>query len=369
MNKKKCSDVYNEFCNLLHVALGQSQELPHVLTETEWMSLLLVAKQQAVLGIAYKAISLLPAGQRPPRVLSIRLSMLAESVRGRNIQMNQEAARYTQLFAKQGFQCVILKGQANARLYPDPLSRQAGDIDIWIPDEFDRVKQLLLDLGLFSKLQNAHKFSHHIGFRNENGIEIEVHHRPVDVPFRNADFQNVLLAEFENSMLTPEGFYAPSIRCALLMQLVHLYKHCRSDGVGLRHYMDYFVLLTHSTEADREYVWANIKRFKLTRACAAIMWVLGEVFELKSKVMLCAPDEKRGKRLYKQAFEGGNFGRHTPGAKKKRTPLKRWLNERMNALRWLSFDPLNTILGEIHYWNFAFSLLPKRIKQRKLFLG
>lgn len=357
------------FCKLLGVALGLSQDFPNILTESEWESLLLMAKQQSVLGIVYKAISLLPAEKPPPRVLSIRLSMLAEGVRGRNCQMNQEAARYTQLFAEQGFRGVILKGQANARLYPDPLSRQAGDIDIWIPDGFDKVKRLLLDMGLVSNFKKAHKFSHHIGFHNENGIEVEVHHRPADVPFRNSDFQHVLLTEFENSTLTPEGFYAPSVRFALLMQLVHLYKHCRGEGVGLRHYMDYFVLLMHSTEADREYVWSNVKRFKLTKACAAIMWVLGEVFELKPELMLCSPDEKRGKSLYKQAFEGGNFGRHAPCAKKKRTPLKRWLNERMNALRWLSFDPLNTILSEIHYWKIAFSLLPKRIKQRKVFLG
>lgn len=357
------------FCELLRVALGLSRKFSYVLKESEWKSLLLIAKQQSVLGIIYKAISLLPAEQRPPRVLSIRLSMLAESIRGRNYQMNQEAARYTHLFAEQGFRSVILKGQANARLYSDPLSRQAGDIDIWIPDGFDKVKLLLLNMKFTSKLQNVNKLCHHIAFRNENGIEVEVHHRPIDVSFRNIDFQKVLLAEFENSTLTPEGFYAPSIRFSLLMQLVHLYKHCRSEGVGLRHYMDYFVLLTHSTEFDREYVWANVKRFKLTKACAAIMWVLGEVFVLKTELMLCPPDKKRGKRLYKQAFEGGNFGRHAPGAKEKRTPLKRWLNERMNALRWFGFDPLNTILSEIHYWKIAFSLLPKRIKQRKVFLG
>lgn len=357
------------FCNLLRIALGLTPSFPNDLTESEWKSLFLLAKQQSVLGIAYKAISLLPAKRLPPRVLYLRLSRLAESVQGQNSLMNQEAARYTQLFAEQGFRSVILKGPANARLYPDPLSRQTGDIDIWIPDGFDKVKQLLIDMGLISKLQKTHKFCHHIGFRNENGINVEVHHRPVDVPFRNSDFQKVLLAEFENSTLTPEGFYAPSIRFALLMQLVHLYKHCRSEGVGLRHYMDYFVLLAHSTEADREYVWTNVKRFKLTKACAAIMWVLGKVFELKPELMLCTPDENRGKRLYKQAFIGGNFGRHAPGAMKKRTPLERWLNERINALRWFGFDPLNTILSEIHYWKIAFSLLPKRIKQRNVFLG
>ena len=42
----------------------------------------------------------------------------------------------------------MLKGLANARLYPEPLSRQSGDIDIWVPCGCDKVERLLLGMGL-----------------------------------------------------------------------------------------------------------------------------------------------------------------------------------------------------------------------------
>ncbi len=355
-------------CILLRVGLGVTQGFPFSLTEAEWQSLFALAKQQTVLGVALSALSRLPVESRPPRILSIRLSGFVETLRGVNCQMNEEAARYTRLFAERGFRSVILKGQANARLYPDPFSRQAGDIDIWVPGGYAAVERLLLDMGLVSESNDAFKVSHHISFRNENGVEIEVHHRPAEVLLRDAEFQRVLLAESENSVLVSEGFCVPSIRFALLMQLEHLYYHFRHEGVGLRHFMDYYMLLTHSTEADREFMRGCIGRFGLRHACAGIMWVLEEVFALPREQMICTPDKERGKRLYKIVMEGGNFGRGKRSARGKRPVLRRWLGSRLRNLSWFTFDPLNTILGELHYWKDTLSLMPERIRRRKVAL-
>lgn len=355
------------FCNLLRIGLGLSRNFPYILTENEWHVLLTMAKQQTVQGVLFNALSRLPVDSRPPRVLLMQLSLSVEAIRGTNIRMNQECARYTHFFMERGFKSAILKGQANARLYPDPQSRQAGDIDIWIPGGYDKVKNLLLELGLISEKDFTSKKHRHIGFRSQ-GIEIEVHHRPAEILFKNKEFQDVLRTELENSTLTPEGFYAPGIRFALIMQLEHLYRHCIREGVGLRHFMDYFVLLLHSTEADRQFVWDKIRRFGLGRACAGIMWVLEKVFELQPEQMLCPPDEKFGSRLYKSTFNGGNFGRSSLGNTKGVFWLKRWFYKRMYALQWIRFDPLNTIFGEISYWKSTILLLPERIKRRKMFL-
>ena len=355
-------------CSLLRVGLELTRDFPYTLTEEEWYSLFKMAKQQTVLGVACSALSRLPADIRPPRMLFIHLSASVEGIRGVNLRMNDEAARYTRLFADCGIRSVILKGQANARMYPDPLSRQAGDIDIWVPKNRTNLERLLLDMGLISEINALYKIYRHIEFKSDSGVEIEVHHRPAEIPFRNREFQEVLLAEFENSVLVPEGFYSPSIRFALLMQLEHLYYHCRREGVGLRHFMDYFILLRHSTKADREFVWVKIKRFGLEHACAGIMWVLGRAFALPREWMLCDPDSKRGMRLYKIVIDGGNFGRNGPKKNQKRYVLKRWLKNRMNAFSWFCFDPLNTILSELQYWKNTLTLMPERMRRRKVSL-
>lgn len=175
-----------------------------------------------------------------------------------------------------------------------------------------------------------------------------------------------------------------------------LYYHCVWEGAGLRHYTDYFMLLVLSSAVAREFVWGKFQRFCLGHACAAIMWVLQEVFGLARESMLCPPDRRRGMRLYREMFAGGNFGRgksacagdasvcvgdaggktlRDPGCKtrregvpKKRRPFARWLGNRVNALGWLAFDPLNTVLREVQYWRATISLIPERIRRRKVFL-
>ena len=67
------------------------------------------------------------------------------------------------------------------------------------------------------------------------------------------------------------------------------------------------------------------------------MWVLGEVFAL-------------------------------PRNQGKRSTLARWLRDWLRRFSWLGFDPLNTVLGEIYYWRNTISLIPERIKRRKMFL-
>lgn len=364
-NSQTNSGLDTVFCRLLQVALGIIHDFPYNPSEGDWQSLFQMAKQQCVLGVAYNAIPLLPQGSRPPRRITLNWSGAAETMRGANRLINQEAAHYTSLFAEHGLRSAILKGAANARLYPDPLSRQAGDIDIWVPGGYDTVEKLLLDMGAISEGKILDKVKHHIAFTSENNIRIEVHHRPVKRLYSNKKAQNVLITELENLTLTPEGFYSPSIRFALIMQLEHLYSHC-VDGVGLKQYMDYFVLLMHSTGDDRTFAWQLVQKFRLVHACAAIMWVLEKVFALPRGLMLCAPDEKRGMRLYNLAFTGGNFGKYDLSRGKNRFVITRWLNDRKRVLSWFGFDPTYTIVREIQYWKETLSLIPERIKRRKI---
>lgn len=355
------------FCKLLRVGLGLSQDFPYKLNEKEWKTLFVMAKQQTVQGIVYNSLSRLPVDARPPRALTMRLSLTVETIRGQNLLMNQEAARYTQLFADRGVRSVILKGAANARLYPVPLLRQAGDIDVWIPGDFDTVVDLLIDMGFISRINPREKRIHHIGFRSEKNVEIEVHHNLASgVFFRNKAFQKLLLNEIDDVTLTPEGFYSPSIRFALLMQLSHIQQHFSYGGLGLRQYMDYYMLLTHSTKADREYVWNIIKKFALGRVCAAVMGLLEKTFGLSRELMLCSPDNKSSMLLYELAFWGGNFGKYARKKTDKEFVLKIWLFRRLNALRWFSSDPLNTVLREIMYWKKTISGVPGRIRRQKI---
>lgn len=337
-------------------------------TPEEWRKVYASAVKQSVVGVAYQGILLLPESKRPPRDLLLLWARSAEMIRGLNLLQNNYAALLTEKFKAAGFRSAVLKGQANSRLYPNAGTRQCGDVDIWVEGGRKRIESMLLDLKLLPKKDDSTS-KHHIHLpRNSDGIIAEVHFKPASgIPFRNGKLQKFLNEEILKAELVPEGFYAPSIKFALVMQMAHLQQHFLGGGLGLRQYMDYFVLLHHSTEKDREEVSKIIKSLYMGYNCAAVMWVLHAAFGLERELMLCEPDAKRGKRLLLLALTGGNFGRYS-SSKKPCNVFVRWFRDRLRALSWLTFDPINAIFRELWYWKSTISLIPRRIKRRKIAL-
>ncbi len=356
---------------LLRFALdttGELQCFAEAPTDAQWKAIYELAKRQCVRGVAFSGIKKLPENLRPARALLLRWSLDAEAIAGKNKLMDQEGARLTQIFEGAGRKNAILKGQANARLYPDVLSRQAGDIDIWVEGGRKSVSELLYKLNLLNAETDDHAYSrHHIHLpETKDGIAVEVHFKPASgIPFRNGALQEFLNEEIRKAEKVPEGFYSPSIKFALLMQMAHLQQHFYSGGLGLRQYMDYLMLLRHSTESDRSATVAIMKRLSMMRACGAVMWLLQQVFGLEQNLMLCAPDRRRGERLLKLALAFGNFGQYKS---KPKNVFVRWYKDRLQALSWLPFDPVNAVFKELKYWRATISLIPKRIKRRRIAL-
>lgn len=204
----------------------------------------------------------------------------AESFRGLNKILNEDAAKLTEFFKSHGRRSAVLKGQANARLYPNP----------------------------FLKVD-----AHHAHMKNDRGVEVEVHFRTSSGnfnPFSTSRLLKFLDREILNSEEVPEGFCAHSVKFALAMQLSHIFRHFIGGGVGLRQIVDYYVLLRHSCEDDRAELAANLNCLGLRRIAGALMWLLCEAFGLDESLMLCKPDEFRGEWLLREIVRGGNFGLH-----------------------------------------------------------
>ena len=316
-------------------------------------------------------ISRLPAEKRPPMGLLHQWAGEAELIRGHNAVLNREAARLTELFVARERQTAILKGPANARLYPDPYSRQCGDVDIWVSGGYEGVLRLLRELALpWAVEPQPLQSRHHVRLlRNASEVEVEVHFLPSSGcwnPFADARLQRFLKGEIVNAKRTPEGFYVPSNKFALVMQLAHIQRHFWGRGVGLRQLTDYFVLLQHSTQDERDEVAASLRRLGLAHSCGALMWLLGHVFGLDRSQMLCKPDRWRGRWMLDDVISGGNFGFYSAREISKifrRLFLKRW-----RAIRLFAFDPVESLWNEFYYFIWIFKTLPVRIRLRRLSL-
>lgn len=358
------------FYNVLRAALGQplsdlSTDFANLSPE-DCSFLFEMAKRQSLLGLVYDGAKKL--GVPLPRELALKWFMRVEAIRGYNGQMNMVAVRLTSLFGELGCKSAILKGQANARLYPDPGMRQPGDIDIWVSGGKASVLRLLKKQGLMDGATVSDIHAHLAKARF--GVDVEVHFVPCGCnynPFADRRMQKFLQQEIERAELVPEGFYAPSVRFAMVMQLSHIRRHFFGMGIGLRQLVDYFILILNSSEQDREAVRQMLAPAGLSHIAGAVMYVLGEVLGLEESRMLCRPDVGRGKVLLREILEDGNFGSHA--RRKKGSVLMWWLRNRLRLLRLLSFDFSETLWLLLRYWGGFVFLIPTRIGILRRFLS
>lgn len=359
------------YFSLLRVALDVSGEprLERSLTDKEWAWVFGQSVKQSLVGLMYSAIEKLPAEQRPPREMILRWSFKAHQIQLMNDRLNRVASRLTQTFESHGVQSLILKGPANARLYPDPTVRQPGDIDILIGGGRGGVRRTLEKAGL--QMDPGEGFSnHHVKLDSSQfeNVTIEVHFTPTSgfSPFNTRRMLEFLEAQ-KNPVLVPEGFYVPGIPFALVMQLSHLRQHFFSTGIGLRQLVDYHQLLQHSTAEEREQVGSVLKALGLYRMAGAVMWVMQQVFGLDPERMLCPVDSRRGNLLLNVVMNGGNFGHH---ADDYNVPVfTRWQIDRKRFLKMLKFDKSDAVWHELLYWKHTLSLIPRRIRRGRIALG
>jgi hypothetical protein len=358
---------------LLRMALspeGDVLVLDRKLSDSEWDSIHSESLRHLVTAIVYRAINRLPKEQRPSMELVFQWASEAETVRGHNELLNAEAARLAQLFEAQGRKTAVLKGAANARLYPDPFMRHAGDIDLWVEGGRKSVEDLVKKMG-YEIDEKDTGAPHHIHILGMSKVPVEIHFRPgsgVFSPFANRHLLRYLEVEILNTERVPEGFSVPSIKFALAMQLAHIQRHFFKGGVGLKQIVDYFVLLEHSTADDRREISAKLSRFGLKRLGAAVMWIMGEVFGLENDKMLVAPDTKRGKRMLAEVYESGNFGFNRVNAKDEHGMnfVVRWLGNRWKTIRLAPFSLSEVFWQEMDYCRDFIRKIPLRIKYRRI---
>ena len=365
-----------QFFSLLRYALGAASSFDACPTGKEWDSIYVQAVKQSVIALLFTGVNRLRDEQEPPFQLALKWAADAEDVRALNELLNSESKRITCLFEAEGCHTAILKGQANARLYPDPMSRQPGDIDIFVDGGMERVGALLTRLGLIEEGEKPQRHHWHLpeGFSE---VIVEVHHRPLprtDSDTRHTDrIMAYLQGEFETATtFCPEGFRVPSIAYALVMQLSHMRRHAvMNGGIGLRQVIDYYVLLNHATDAELQQLRIQVKHFGMKQFAAALTWVLQQTLHLPAGKMIAEPNRYRGEWLLRYIMEGGNFGTYKPRDESGNMFRMVW-NGRIEVFKTLLVWPEMARpiwRSEWDFLSYLISSIPKRIRQRTLFFS
>lgn len=290
------------------------------LTSKQFEEVLKQAEEQAIFGLVFNAIRnaeiVDKEGVAEVEVGKVQMAIfeavgLQEQIKQQNEIVNECAEMLTRILASWGYKSCILKGQGVAQLYPNPLLRQSGDIDIWLDGNQDEI---------VSCLKNNYIGVHDIHYVHTcanffTDIEVEVHFRPSWMynPFNNRKLQKYFIANKEKQfahMDEKTGFASPTIGFNLVYSLIHINRHIFEEGIGLRQLVDYFYILKHSSSEERKAAFSQLCKLSLKKFAAAIMFIEKDVLGIEDDYLLCAPDMKEGKFLLDEIMRGGNFGQY-----------------------------------------------------------
>lgn len=266
-------------------------------------------------------------------------------------KLSKKALKY---FREAGFKCCILKGSGLGLLYDEPGHRATGDIDVWLVGGRKKIFDFARSADPEGLLHGVNY--HHIHFHlfGETLVEGHVYPSWFCNPFLNRKWLKFC------EMYTPDNTAdVPPLAFNRVYVLLHIFHHYSGHGINLKQMVDYhYVLRQGFTEEERAEAIMWLKKLRLLKFAAAMMWVQRECLGLADEFLLLPPDEKEGRYLLEELMRPC-----TPIAS---TPLRRfWGNLRRSlkvALRYPHEALWEPIFG---VWLYVWRLVKGYLKDRK----
>ena len=369
-------DQINQYLAFLKWCLNptDTSSIEKLMEQLDWHGMKLFAKKQKIVGVYWYAM------QKHLKLKDdIVLDWMSSSLRipPTNKTVYKQCVEITDFFQKEGFRTCILKGQGNALLYPDAYTRNPGDIDIWVEGGRDKVVDFICRVSHPKEV-----VYHDVDFPYTKEILVEAHFIPayLENPFLNKKLQKYIAEvadrQFKNVVDAPDGigqFSMPTLDFNIVYQLLHLDKHLRTEGIGIRQLIDYYYLLKQwavsplSKEKKQEII-DRLREFKLMKFTSAVMYILHNVLGLEEQYLLIDANEKEGKFLLSEIIQSGDMGKKDSRLSdmRKSSGIQKFLKLEQFKFRLLTHYPSNVIWMPFHDLYVHFFYIKKYQKKYNL---
>lgn len=299
-----------QFQELILISLGKREQFSRRLTDKDWTSIYTEAQRQSLVGVLLKGVEkAIASGENKPKFL---MQWIAQTLtlENRNRQLDARCKDITDIFNGIGLRSCVLKGQGVAMLYPNPLRRQCGDIDLWVEGNRDEIYKILK-----ARWNVGETVIHHAEVEIFKDTHTEIHFIPSFTysPFlyrkyikffkRCADWQ---FANYDKTV----GFTYPTPEFNAVYSLMHIFHHVLHEGIGLRQLLDYYYILRSLDKEQRGQVFEEMRHLGLVKFAEAVMYVEQQMFGLEPEFLLCKANERLGKQLLAEIELAGNFGKY-----------------------------------------------------------
>ena len=303
----------NIYLQILAYGLTKDASItPQNVNVVNWYKFYSFCESQSILGIGLQCIDKLKkqlgSSLNIPQSLLLQWIGISEHIRAKNQLLNNRTKELTDFFADKGKRSCILKGQGNALMYPYPSLRTAGDIDVWLDGpKKDTVNYVHRD---YPQINVEY---HHMQYPVFDDVEVEVHYYPSFCynKLHNHRLQKYFResseAQFNNKSIA--GYCVPTNAFNLVFQLSHMMRHFFTQGIGLRHAIDYYYLLQQDISEREKLEAVNVmKRSGLYKFFCAVLWIEKEILGLDKNTDIAKANEKAGKLVLQEMLKGGSFG-------------------------------------------------------------
>lgn len=349
------------YLDFLRFSLHDGAELPASICDIDWDGLFKFGTSQCIRGVLFGGIKKLKSSDPHPTAKQLNLWLTYVSIiKKSNVQVYRDADFITRAFKKDtGFDTVVMKGQANALLYPSPYIREPGDIDLWTTASTKQVIRWAR-----CRDQKAIIGYHHI---DVSGLRtpVEVHYIPsfmgnLFYEWRlRRYFGKEKAKQFDNKKVLPDdlgeiGVLSPDFDS--IFQLSHMMHHFFFEGLGFRQVIDFYYLLRSMPTIDKG-IMAKVKRLNMRKFTAAMMFIMHDILGLEQEKLLCEPNPKIGMMMLEEMLKAGNFGFYDERYDFSNLPLwRQYLLETYRNLHFAKTFPSETVFGRplSRFWHAAY---------------
>lgn len=309
------------FVELLQIALGKRDGFSRIPTEKEWITLYEESEKQAIVGVMLGGLGRLPKEQLPFQELLLQWIGIGEIIRQRNAVMDDAVVRLCEGLTKRGTHLFVFKGQTINFFYPKGLSRDSGDIDYLVSAE-----SWEKELSLIKERVERGEIKKYIDDTTEKDVQYAINDIAYEMHNKMVLFSRAKHQEYWEKVVMPkiwERHYVVEINGHAIMTLppvenvlyifVHIFHHLIADGIGLRQFVDWFVLLNayDFTTEEKDELEKHLSSLGLRTAFTGLGAVLTDYLgmeECRFPFHVTKEDHKEAPKLLDNIMQMGNFG-------------------------------------------------------------
>lgn len=367
------------FMQLIRIALGNATQFRNTVSDSEWATLLSMATKQGVVGITFSGVERLPKEQMPPLEVLMKWLAMIDYISRENRKINSVYAKVSKMLEYDRQHACFIKGASVGAMYPEPMRREPGDVDVWITGGYKAALEYANKR--FPKVTGG-DYGRHLEVKSDGAL-IEFHFIPAELysPLHRRHMKQ-LYREIEgkpwNNRVTLDGsssIIVPDLEDTLIIVFVHLFSHLAVEGIGMKQVVDCYWVLKEVAKHDtnrqqhtrksaieiRRRAMTFFRNTGISKFIAALMYVLQQI-GMEEELMLCAPNAKLGKRLLNEILNTGvvSVEELVTGKYGKENKLHRFYRRLSRALRLMPIAP-SEMLWMLNSGFFYWILRKRRI--------